>query len=73
MKWLITGGCGFIGSSLVRALVADGEWVRVFDDCSVGDPSLLPDAVELLRGCVTDRKALAGAARDIDIVCHLAA
>jgi UDP-glucose 4-epimerase len=37
MKWLITGGCGFIGSNLIRHLVADGEHsIRVLDNLSVG-------------------------------------
>lgn len=37
MRWLITGGCGFIGSALVRRLVSDGgQCVRIVDNLSVG-------------------------------------
>jgi len=37
MKWLITGGCGFIGTSLIRQLVAEGgHTIRVIDNLSVG-------------------------------------
>jgi UDP-glucose 4-epimerase len=37
MKWLITGGCGFLGTAFVRRLAADGgHSVRVLDDLSVG-------------------------------------
>jgi UDP-glucose 4-epimerase len=36
MNWLITGGCGFIGSRLARLLIENGHTVRVFDDLSVG-------------------------------------
>ena len=36
-KWLITGGCGFIGTSLIKNLVEDGNhYIRVMDDLSVG-------------------------------------
>jgi len=42
MRWLVTGGCGFIGSSLVGALCRDGgNRVRVVDDLSVGTLSAL--------------------------------
>lgn len=37
MKWLITGGCGFIGTSLIRALQAHGgHQIRVLDNLSTG-------------------------------------
>jgi len=44
MKWLITGGCGFIGSQLVDRLVKDGNHkIRIVDDFSVGSPEALGD------------------------------
>jgi len=37
MKWLITGGCGFIGTSLIRPLITEGgHSIRVIDNLSVG-------------------------------------
>ena len=40
MRWLITGGCGFIGTSLIRELLTDEEnWIRVVDNLSVGTRS----------------------------------
>jgi UDP-glucose 4-epimerase len=46
MKWLITGGCGFIGTNLIRHLVNDGgHSIRVFDNLSVGTRSDLRDVV----------------------------
>lgn len=39
-KWLITGGCGFIGTSLIAELVAEGgHYIRVVDNLSVGTPA----------------------------------
>ena len=35
-RWLITGGCGFIGTNLIERLLADGKQVRVFDNLTVG-------------------------------------
>ena len=71
---LVTGGAGFIGSALVRALEARGYGVRVYDDLSVGDPANLEctDA-ELVRGDVRDLDALVAAARGCDAAFHLAA
>ena len=55
---LVTGGAGFIGSALVRALAARGYDVRVFDDLSVGDPANLEGTgAELVRGDVRDLDA----------------
>ncbi|NGN62416.1 UDP-glucose 4-epimerase GalE [Streptomyces sp. A7024] len=58
MTWLITGGAGFIGAHVVRALKDAGEGVVVLDDVSAGFPERLPADVPLIRGSVTDRAAV---------------
>ncbi len=72
---LVTGGSGFIGSALVKALVRDGHAVRVLDDNSRGAPRRLADVakdVEFIGGDVRDAAAVAGAVRGVDEVHHLA-
>jgi len=71
---LVTGGAGFIGSALVRALAAAGFDARVLDDLSAGDPANLEGTgAELVRGDVRDLDLVVGAARGCDVVFHLAA
>jgi len=72
-RYLITGGCGFIGQHLTAALLGAGHDVTVLDDLSSGDPAKLPSAARLEEGCVTDADTLARLAEDTDGVCHLAA
>ncbi len=75
-KILITGGLGFIGSNLVRALVNAGHSVRTLDDYSRGNDHRLHDVplVERRRGDVRQYSAVHSACRDgIDCVFHLAA
>jgi UDP-glucose 4-epimerase len=73
MRFLITGGAGFIGSALANRLVRDGHQVRVIDDLSAGDPArLLPD-VHFTRGNVTDKPKLWRLLNKVDCVYHLAA
>ncbi len=72
---LVTGGSGFLGSALVKALVGEGEAVRVFDDNSRGALRRLREVerdVEFVSGDVRDAAAVAAAMRGIDEVHHLA-
>ena len=71
--WLVTGGCGFIGSHLVDALLARGDKVRVLDDLSTGRRSNLPRGVEVMVGDVADAQAVARAMAGVDGCFHLAA
>ncbi|MBF0108520.1 MAG: NAD-dependent epimerase/dehydratase family protein [Magnetococcales bacterium] len=72
-KYLITGGCGFIGSHLADALVARGDQVRVLDDLSTGRRENLPDGVELMVGDVSDTVRVRQAVEGTDGCWHLAA
>jgi len=73
MKTVVTGGAGFIGSHLIRRLVADGAEVTVIDDLSTGRPENIegvPVTVaerDLARDDVTDLL------RGVDVIFHLAA
>jgi len=72
-NFLITGGAGFIGHHLANRLAALGQHVRVIDDLSIGDPSLLDKRVLFTRGDVRDQPKLWTLLHDIDCVYHLAA
>jgi len=72
---LVTGGSGFIGSALVKALVKDGNTVRVLDDNSRGAPRRLAEVrndIEFIGGDVRDVAAVHAAVRGMDEVHHLA-
>lgn len=71
--FLVTGGCGFIGSHLSDALVEAGHGVRVLDDLSSGKRSNLARGATLIEGCVTDSALLRQALAGIDGCFHLAA
>ncbi|MBF0145146.1 MAG: NAD-dependent epimerase/dehydratase family protein [Magnetococcales bacterium] len=71
--YLITGGCGFIGSHLADALVARGDRVRVLDDLSTGSRENLPEGVELRVGDVADGEAVRDAMSGVAGCWHLAA
>jgi nucleoside-diphosphate-sugar epimerase len=65
---LITGGSGFLGWRLARALVAKGETVRVFD---LARSEALPAQVEFIKGDVQDAAALTQAAIGAEVIHHL--
>ncbi len=75
MTWLITGGAGYIGAHVVRAMTAAGERAVVYDDLSTGIADRVPDSVPLVVGSTLDgeRVARAIAAHRITGVVHLAA
>lgn len=74
MSWLVTGGAGYIGAHVVRALVDGGEHVVVYDDLSTGSSDRVPDGVPLVVGSVLDGALLEGAIRDHAVtgVVHIA-
>jgi UDP-glucose 4-epimerase len=72
-SWLITGGCGFIGSHLADAVVAGGDRVRILDDLSSGKVENAPAGAELIRGDVADAAVVEGAMDGVAGCFHLAA
>ncbi|MBA3375742.1 MAG: SDR family oxidoreductase [Actinobacteria bacterium] len=76
MRVLVTGGAGFIGSNLVRALVVRGDEVRVLDNFSTGNRANLAgphDDVELVEGELRSYERVHNAVRGIEVVFHLGA
>jgi len=76
VRVLVTGGAGFIGSNLVRALVVRGDEVRVLDNFSTGNRANLAgphDDVELVEGELRSYERVHNAVRGIEVVFHLGA
>jgi len=72
---LVTGGSGFIGSGLVKALVRAGNQVRVLDDNSRGSARRLREVaadIDFIAGDIRNAEAVAAAAAGMDEVHHLA-
>ncbi len=77
MRVLVTGGAGFIGSAVVRALLRAGHDVRIVDSgTAAAHPRGVPPeiaGVPVITGDVRDGAAMAAAVRGVDAVCHQAA
>ncbi len=76
-KYLVTGGAGFIGSHIVRALLEQGDFVRVLDNFSTGKRENLAQIdhphFEILEGDIRNQETVARAVEGIEIVFHEAA
>lgn len=70
-KVLVTGGGGFLGKGIVRALIARGDEVRTFSRSDY--PELRELGAEVFRGDITDASALREACKGRDVVFHVAA
>jgi UDP-glucose 4-epimerase len=74
MKALVTGGGGFIGSTLVRGLLERGDEVRVLDNFSTGNRGNLEGLdVEVVEGELRSYERVHNAVRGVDVVFHLGA
>jgi nucleoside-diphosphate-sugar epimerase len=76
MRYLVTGGAGFIGSNIVDELLRRGHDVTVLDDFSSGKEENLAKAVKkihLVRGDICDLETAREASEGVDYVLHLAA
>jgi UDP-glucose 4-epimerase len=78
VRYLVTGGAGFIGSNLVAALTAAGERVRVLDNLETGrwehlDGIPQQSQIERLTGDIRDGEMVAKAAEGVEVILHQAA
>lgn len=87
-RWLVTGGCGFIGTNLIERLLGEGRQVRVFDNLTVGsrdslraisdfdeivDGGAWSSGVQLKVGDIREADEIREAARGAEVIVHLAA
>ena len=72
MRFLVTGGAGFIGSHIAKMLVDKGD-VVVFDNLSVGAKENVPMGCKLIVEDIRNRVKLSEAMKDVDVVFHNAA
>ena len=68
MRIVVTGGAGFLGNHIMRALVAEGHEVTGFDQQSIPDPEVRP-----LKGDLLNTEAVDAAVSGHDVVCHIGA
>ncbi|MFH1641596.1 MAG: SDR family NAD(P)-dependent oxidoreductase [Nanoarchaeota archaeon] len=76
MRYLITGGAGFIGSHIAEELVSKGEEVIIFDDLSAGRPENIKhikEKIKFVRGDIRNFSLVKKAMKNVDYVSHQAA
>jgi nucleoside-diphosphate-sugar epimerase len=75
MKYLVTGGAGFIGSNIVKKLLENNDFVRVIDNFATGKKENIQDFLknknfEFIEGDMVDLETCRKAVKDIDFVLH---
>jgi nucleoside-diphosphate-sugar epimerase len=73
MRALVTGGAGFIGSSIARELLAQGAEVAVFDNLSTGFIEMIPEGARLIQGDLRNVDEIGAACENVDVIFHQAA
>ncbi|MCW2543728.1 MAG: exoB, partial [Frankiales bacterium] len=73
MTWLVTGGAGYIGAHVVRAMLDDGHEVVVLDDLSTGLADRVDPRAAFIEGSLLEEAALSRALDGADGVVHIAA
>jgi UDP-glucose 4-epimerase len=74
MRYLVTGGTGFLGRAIVTKLLGQGHYVKVLDNNFRGKPSMLPSSLslEVVQGDIRDPECVEAAGNGIDSIIHLA-
>jgi nucleoside-diphosphate-sugar epimerase len=70
VRALVTGGAGFIGSSVAGLLVSEGWKVRIFDNLVTGFERNIPPEADFLYGDLRNPEEVYAACRDVDVVFH---
>jgi UDP-glucose 4-epimerase len=73
MRWLVTGGAGYIGAHVVAAITGGGHEVVVLDDLSTGRRDRVPDGLAFVEGSLLDAPTVRKALDGVDGVVHIAA
>lgn len=72
MRVLVTGGAGYIGSTAVEILRAQGYEISILDDCSMGHADSVPSGVKFVQGTLLNTEDIAEALQGCDAVMHFA-
>lgn len=73
MRWLVTGGAGYIGAHVARAMLDSGHEIVVLDDLSTGLADRVDTRADFVQGSLLDGAALTRALKDVSGVVHIAA
>lgn len=73
MRAVVTGGCGFIGSHVVRELLKQGHEITVIDNLETGKRENIPDTVAFIQADIRNYEEIAKHIQEDDVIFHLAA